>query len=141
MNIDSIYIIFMVTGSVRLGIIRLTREVIEMARIVPRICEDCNEAPAIEEHQKCVKCAGPKKPMTLEMAKLMVERRIYTAGLIFEELERAGLIYGNGHHMAQKFAAEAVLQVEMRWLEAKEGGNRDVSQSESAVQQRGGGHL
>lgn len=45
-----------------------------------------------------------------------VERRIYAAALVFEELEHAGLICGNGHHIAQKMATHASGLLCMRWL-------------------------
>jgi hypothetical protein len=36
-----------------------------------------------------------------------VENKIYAAGLIFEQLEFAGRIRGNGHHHAQKLSGYA----------------------------------
>lgn len=53
---------------------------------------------------------------TLEEAKSQVSNNIYSLAVgLFEELECSKLIHGNGHHMAQKLAAEAVKMVEERW--------------------------
>jgi L-arabinose isomerase len=40
---------------------------------------------------------------------------IYKAALIFERLENAGVIAGNGHHMAQQCATHATAMLEGRW--------------------------
>lgn len=34
--------------------------------------------------------------------------RVYKAGIFFERLEHAQRVWGNGHHMAQNLAREAV---------------------------------
>ena len=45
-----------------------------------------------------------------------VERIIYEVALIFEKLEDAQVIHGNGHHMAQNLAGEAGQEIRERWL-------------------------
>jgi hypothetical protein len=56
------------------------------------------------------------KSTTFEEAKIEVENRIHQAACaVFEDLEGSGLIAGNGHHMAQNLAAQAVEEVRRRW--------------------------
>ena len=48
------------------------------------------------------------KEMTQEDFETELSNEVYKAGLWFERAEGVGLIYGNGHHMAQKLACYAV---------------------------------
>jgi hypothetical protein len=55
------------------------------------------------------------KPITFEAAKAQVESDVYAAAILFEQWEDAGLLRGNGHHMAQHVAQEAVKLLRERW--------------------------
>jgi hypothetical protein len=57
---------------------------------------------------------------TLEGAKSYVTHEVYRTALIFERLEDEGLIKGNGHHLAQRLAAEAERLLEESWQEKKD---------------------
>lgn len=48
------------------------------------------------------------RAMTIEEVEHNLQRDVYRAALWFERAEGAGLIYGNGHHMAQALADKAV---------------------------------
>lgn len=48
------------------------------------------------------------RQMSPEQIEGEIEKRIYQAALFFEELEWAGLLGCNGHHVAQKITAEAI---------------------------------
>ena len=50
-----------------------------------------------------------------EAVEAEIIKTIYQAALIFEKLEANGLISGNGHHVAQKMAETARLELEKRW--------------------------
>lgn len=50
-----------------------------------------------------------------ESVKNELECKVYEATKILEELEREGLVFGNGHHMRQAIAAEAVEMLKLRW--------------------------
>lgn len=53
---------------------------------------------------------------SLEEAKADISTKVYAVvAPIFEALEHAKLIHGNGHHMAQRVAAEAEKLVQERW--------------------------
>ena len=54
--------------------------------------------------------------MSLEEASAELSRRVYEAAILFERLEGAGKVFGNGHHAAQKLAAFAVDDLKARWL-------------------------
>ena len=54
--------------------------------------------------------------LDLELAKAEMRNRVYEAAILFERLENAGKVRGNGHHMAQKVAAFAVEMVAERWI-------------------------
>ena len=55
----------------------------------------------------------------LSQAKCRIENAVYVATELFERLEGAGLVWGNGHHMRQKIAKMAADLVEERWNEQK----------------------
>ncbi len=57
------------------------------------------------------------KAMSLKDAQLQIERKVYEATRLLEELERAGKIRGNGHHMRQRLAGYAKTLVKDRWLD------------------------
>lgn len=57
----------------------------------------------------------PEPEIDFETAKAELERKVYDAACYLESLEHKGLIYGNGHHAAQKIAAFAVEQLKYRW--------------------------
>lgn len=56
------------------------------------------------------------KNLTEDQAAAEVERRVYDALGIFEELEIAGRIIGNGHHARQKLASAAAQDLRSRWF-------------------------
>lgn len=56
------------------------------------------------------------KRWTVDEAAAEVERRVYAALDILEDLEEAGRIIGNGHHARQKIAAAAAEDLRARWF-------------------------
>lgn len=54
--------------------------------------------------------------MNLGQAEATIENAVYAAALLFESLENAGQIRGNGHHMAQSVAAFASALLRERWI-------------------------
>lgn len=54
--------------------------------------------------------------LTLDQAETEVVNAIYAAALIFERLEHAGVVRGNGHHMAQEMSAAAEKLLRERWI-------------------------
>jgi len=52
---------------------------------------------------------------TLANAEASLMNAVYRATAIFERLERAGKIVGNGHHIRQKIAEKAVAELYYRW--------------------------
>ncbi len=63
------------------------------------------------------------KAMDLAMAAAEMSNLVYAAAVkLFEGLEHAGLINGNGHHAAQKLATLAAREVVERWREDKSNG-------------------
>jgi len=55
------------------------------------------------------------REMTLEDACARISASVYQATAIFERLEAAGLVIGNGHHARQKVAEMAVAELRERW--------------------------
>ena len=58
----------------------------------------------------------PKKQ--LEALETELSSSVYQAALIYETAEHLGIIYGNGHHMAQALAKEAVDRLHERAVKA-----------------------
>lgn len=54
-------------------------------------------------------------PRDLEAAKALVSRLVYEGAIVFEKMEHAGVVSGNGHHMAQNISSQAVALLEERW--------------------------
>lgn len=68
-----------------------------------------NRIPPAEE--LCKSCSTAMQQRYEERVKQLLgdlEFKVYNAALILEDMERYGLIHGNGHHMAQKVAKFAV---------------------------------
>ena len=61
--------------------------------------------------------------MTLDHAENDISQAIYAATELLEHLEGAGLVRGNGHHMRQKIAEQAVLLLRERWVNETERGS------------------
>lgn len=61
----------------------------------------------------------PKDPktITLEDFETELSNDVYKAALWFERAEGAGLIHGNGHHMAQQLARDAVEMMRKRAIQ------------------------
>lgn len=55
------------------------------------------------------------KTMSLEEAKTQLGNEIYKAAALIEQLEYAGRVDGNGHHMRQKVAEFAKDLLGERW--------------------------
>lgn len=55
--------------------------------------------------------------MTLQEAVAEIGNAVYAATDLYERLEGAGLINGNGHHMRQKVADFAQELLRQRWLD------------------------
>jgi hypothetical protein len=53
--------------------------------------------------------------MDLAEACSQITNRVYTASLLFEQLEHRGAVSGNGHHAAQQVAAFAEKEMRERW--------------------------
>lgn len=53
--------------------------------------------------------------MTLEQAAARISNEVYNATALVEQLEGAGLIRGNGHHIRQKMAAMCEELFRERW--------------------------
>jgi hypothetical protein len=49
-----------------------------------------------------------------------INNAVYTAALVYERAEGLGLLYGNGHHMAQEIALEAANRLKERFQKARE---------------------
>jgi hypothetical protein len=56
------------------------------------------------------------KKLTLEYIEEQLSNEVYKAALWFERAEGAGLIHGNGHHMAQQLARDAVDRLRERLI-------------------------
>ena len=55
------------------------------------------------------------KKMSQRNAEVEIVNNVYSACLLFERLEDAGKIRGNGHHMAQEIAQKAEDLMKERW--------------------------
>jgi hypothetical protein len=56
----------------------------------------------------------------LESAKAEISNRVYAAAILFERLENAGKVCGNGHHMAQEVCTFAEELLVKRWHNLQE---------------------
>ena len=69
------------------------------------------------------------KPVVFSLsdAQQRLSRSIYDASLLLEQLEGAGLVIGNGHHMRAKIAEFATNLLKERWInqETKEESNNE----------------
>lgn len=54
-------------------------------------------------------------PTTLEEAEARLSTAVYAATRLFEDLENAGLVGGNGHHLRQAVATFTVEKLKERW--------------------------
>jgi hypothetical protein len=54
--------------------------------------------------------------LTQEQAAALVEQAAYKACHLFERLEAAGKVRGNGHHLMQQIATEAGKLMRERWI-------------------------
>lgn len=66
--------------------------------------------------ESCQKEPQDFQNVTREGAEDKVRSAIYQAALIFERLEDAGKISGNGHHIAQDISNYAVEFLKKRWI-------------------------
>lgn len=55
-----------------------------------------------------------KRKLTIEDIEIELSNAVYQAALWYERAEGAGLILGNGHHMAQELARDAVTRLRAR---------------------------
>lgn len=53
--------------------------------------------------------------LTLEQAEAELTEAVYASTRILEDLEHAGLVSGNGHHLRQEIAQLAVNKMRERW--------------------------
>ncbi len=53
--------------------------------------------------------------MDLEEVEAVLQKAVYEATRLIEKCEKAGLIYGNGHHIRQGIADYAKSTLRMRW--------------------------
>lgn len=60
------------------------------------------------------------KSMTKERAMQLVEREVFQATQLFEKLEGAQVLMGNGHHMRQHVAKLAADYMDERFTQAEE---------------------
>jgi hypothetical protein len=56
------------------------------------------------------------KTMDKDQIRVEIGNRIYEAAILFERLESAGAIRGNGHHIAQAIALHAQEVFDERWV-------------------------
>lgn len=57
------------------------------------------------------------KSIPLDRIDAELKNAVYKAAMLFERLEDAGRIRGNGHHMAQKIADKASALLRERWID------------------------
>lgn len=72
-----------------------------------------------EARELCDAISGVKEDdaeWTLANAEAELTNAVYQATAIFEKLERAGKIVGNGHHIRQKIAQQVVANLNDRWM-------------------------
>ena len=55
--------------------------------------------------------------LTKDRAKTLIERSVYEATKLIEQLERAGKVSGNGHHARTKLAKSAGDELVSRWYD------------------------
>ena len=55
------------------------------------------------------------KKMSKNQLEAELSNRVYAAALLLEQMEHAGLIFGNGHHKAQRIAKCAVEEMRTSW--------------------------
>jgi hypothetical protein len=63
----------------------------------------------------CPRCLV--RTMTLKDAQTELSNRVYEAARLLEELEYAGKVFGNGHHMRQQLCAAAEALLAERWTD------------------------
>jgi len=66
------------------------------------------------------------KTMDLELASAEISNRVYEAALLFETLECAKRVRGNGHHLAQDVAGYAIALLKDRWIADAKPGDKEV---------------
>jgi hypothetical protein len=66
------------------------------------------------------------KTMGLEFARAEISNRVYEAARLFETLECAKRVRGNGHHLAQDVAGYAAQRLEDRWVAEAKPGDKEV---------------
>jgi hypothetical protein len=79
-----------------------------------------------QKNDELEKAADPRtRPvqMTMKEAEAKISNDVYKATLLIEQLEGAGLILGDGHHMRQAVAAFAANLVRERWKNKSETGS------------------
>jgi len=57
------------------------------------------------------------KKMSDTQLRAFITNYFYDKGLMFEQLEDLGILYGNGHHMAQELAEKAMTIFEEHFKE------------------------
>lgn len=76
---------------------------------------------------------------TIESASVTIKNEIYAAASFFEDLEDAGKIRGNGHHMRQYLAQDAADMLADRWIDRADDHEKAMQRARdhiSAVRQR-----
>jgi len=58
--------------------------------------------------------------MELKEALRLISNKVYQAATFAEDVEHQGLIFGNGHHVAQDIAAYAQAKILLQWRDRKE---------------------
>ena len=58
--------------------------------------------------------------MSLEEAERVLGNAVYVVGCFYEQLEHAGKVHGNGHHMAQNLAAMSAKPLRDQWNDKDE---------------------
>ena len=75
--------------------------------------------------------AAQFREMSVPAIEAIIARRIYEAGMIFESLENAGMIVGNGYGIAQQLVDHSVKVFRERWKGVSHVYNsRDVTRKE-----------
>lgn len=77
----------------------------------------------LERLKKAVDPRTRPVQLTLEEACSQMSNAVYASTALFEQLEGAGLIFGNGHHARQLVAQFAVKEIRERWNKSEDKGS------------------
>jgi hypothetical protein len=70
-------------------------------------------------HERSERRRAKLAAMTLDDAAVELSNALYKASLLFEELEHAGKVDGNGHHLAQEVCSFGDNLLKSRWRQGE----------------------